>query len=129
MTDRYIIAHDMGTSGNKAVLVSIEGEIVDCIKESYPLYHPKPGYAEQDPLEWWEAVAKTTRDVLQNNSLKPEKIVGLTFSSQVQSLIPVDTTGKPLTPAMTWLDVRSADILHKNLACYQELLLLMAPVI
>lgn len=115
MSDKYVLAHDMGTSGTKAVLVSVYGEIIDMHKETYPLYHPAPGYAEQDPLDWWEAVCKATRSVLGKNAIDPEQIVGVTFSSQVQSLIPVNKAGDPLCRALTWLDVRSAEILHEAL--------------
>jgi len=115
MADKYVLAHDMGTSGNKAVLVSVYGEIIDMHKETYPLYHPSPGYAEQDPLEWWGAVCKATRSVLEKTAINPEQIAGVTFSSQVQSLIPVNKSGDPLCHALTWLDVRSAEILHEQL--------------
>jgi xylulokinase len=113
--DKFIIAHDMGTSGNKAVLVSVRGEIIDSVKEGYQIYHDGPGSAEQYPLDWWNAVIKTTRQVLEKTGVKPDQVVGVTFSSQVMSLVPIDKKGNPLIPSMTWLDVRSADILAKTL--------------
>ncbi len=114
MADKYIIAHDMGTSGDKAVLVSIHGEIIDSARETYGLYHPNPGYAEQHAVEWWEAVCKTTRRVMQKTGIGPEQVAGMTFSSQVMSLVVLDHDGRPLIPVMTWLDTRGARVLKKQ---------------
>lgn len=115
MSEKYIIAHDMGTSGNKAVVVTIHGEIIYSIKQDYPVYYPPPGYAEQDPADWWNAVCSTTRQAMPKAGIQASEVVGVTFSSQVMSLVPIDRAGNPLTPAMTWLDTRSSAILHKRL--------------
>jgi len=115
MSDKYVIAHDMGTSADKAVLVTVRGEIVDEAKVHYPIYHPHPGWAEQDPLDWWNAVCETTRTVLKKTGIKPQDVVGMTFSSQTQSLIPVAEDGFPLRRAIIWLDGRSADVIRKKL--------------
>ena len=115
MADKFILAHDMGTSSNKAILVTVHGEIVDSAKQDYPLYHPFPGFAEQDPMDWWQAVATTSRQVLAKTGIHPRDVVGMTFSSQMQCILPVTKTGEPLTRAITWLDGRSADIMREKL--------------
>ena len=115
MSDKYIIAHDMGTSADKAILITVYGDIIDEAKKEYPLTHPQPGYAEQDPLDWWEAVCETTRTVLQKTGVHPNDVVGMTFSSQTQSLVPLGADGSPLRRAIIWLDGRSADIIRKKL--------------
>jgi xylulokinase len=53
---KYIIAHDVGTSGNKAVLVDTEGRVQGKCFEPYQTYHPSPGWVEQEPGDWWRAV-------------------------------------------------------------------------
>jgi xylulokinase len=115
MADQYILAHDMGTSADKAVLVRVDGEIVETAKQEYPIYHPHPNWAEQNPDDWWDAIGHTTRAVLKKSRISPEKVVGVTFSSQTQSLVPVDEAGAPLRPAMSWLDGRAADIVREKL--------------
>ena len=115
MAEKYIISHDMGTSSDKAILITIYGDIIDSAKQTYPIYHPHSGYAEQDPFDWWNAVCQTTRTVLKNSKVKPENVVGMTFSSQMQNLIPVSREGIPLMRSMTWLDGRSADIMREKL--------------
>ncbi len=122
MADKYIVSHDMGTSSDKAILVSIYGDIVDIAKQSYPIYHPQHSYAEQDPYDWWKAVCATTQAVLKQSKVKPEDVVGMTFSSQVQNLIPLDQNGEPLMRAINWLDGRSADVIRERLWTQPRLL-------
>ncbi|MBN1351948.1 FGGY-family carbohydrate kinase [candidate division KSB1 bacterium] len=115
MADKYIIAHDMGTSADKAILVTIYGEIIDSVTEDYPLHHPQPGFAEQDPEDWWKSIGLTTRLVLQKNNVTAEDVVGITFSSQMQCIVPVVEDGTPLTRAMIWLDGRGAGVIEEEL--------------
>lgn len=115
MAEKYIISHDMGTSGNKAILVTVYGDIIDSATQHYPIYHPQPGYAEQDPLDWWNAVCSTTQSVLKKTSINPNDVVGITFSSQMQNVIPISAEGKPLMRSMNWLDGRSANIMREKL--------------
>lgn len=115
MPEKYIVAHDMGTSSNKAALFTVHGKIIDIAKMHYPMTHPGPGQAEQNPEDWWNAVCATTRELLQKTKVDPGDIVGLTFSSQTQNLVPVTREGKPVRPAMSWIDGRSAEIIRRKL--------------
>jgi len=115
MAEKYIISHDLGTSSDKAILMTIYGELVDIAKENYPLYHPEPGFAEQDPFDLWNAVGKTTRTVITKSGINPKDIVGITFSAQMQGLIPLSENGTPLMPLISWLDGRSANIMHEKI--------------
>ncbi len=115
MPEKYIVSHDMGTSADKAILITVHGDIIDEVKKEYPMYHPLPGYAEQDPNDWWNAVCETTRMVLKKTRIKAKHVAGITFSSQTQGLVPVSEDGKPLRRAMCWLDGRSADIMREKL--------------
>ena len=115
MSEKYIISHDMGTSGDKAILVTVHGDIIDTATQHYPIYHPQPGYAEQDPFDWWNAVCSTTRSVIKKSGIAPQDIVGMTFASQMQNVIPISADGKPLMRSMTWLDGRSANIMREKL--------------
>ena len=85
-TNRFIIAHDLGTSADKAILVTVHGTIVDAVRKEYPIYHPAPGHAEQDPKDWWDAVCQTTQEVLRKTGVPKEEIVGMTFSCQTPFL-------------------------------------------
>jgi sugar (pentulose or hexulose) kinase len=49
MAERFVIGHDVGTGGNKAVLASIEGELIASDFKPYPVFHPRTNWAEQEP--------------------------------------------------------------------------------
>ncbi|MBN1895117.1 hypothetical protein JW906_11505, partial [bacterium] len=115
MADQYIVAHDLGTSADKAVLITVHGEIIATDKVEYPMHHPAPECAEQDAMDWWNAVCATTQTVLKKTGVSPKQVVGVTFSSQTQCLVPVDRKGIPLRRAFSWLDGRSADIIREKL--------------
>ena len=115
MNDHYILAHELGTSSNKAILTTIHGEIAATAQSHYPLYHPQPNFAEEEPADWWRAICVTTQDILKTAKIPAQQIVGVVFSSQMQNLIPVDQNGNPLSRAITWLDGRSVDVIHEQL--------------
>ena len=57
----YLLTHELGTSGNKAVLYSLDGQRVAAHEYAYRTSYPRSGCAEQDPEEWWRAVCESTR--------------------------------------------------------------------
>jgi xylulokinase len=104
---KYILAHDTGTGGNKAVLCDLNGRVLYSAYQSYGLSYPQPGWVEQDPDELWRAVAATTRQVLLESGIDPADVIGVGVSAQMWNTLPVDEKGKPLTPMLSWLDLRS----------------------
>lgn len=104
---KYVLAHDTGTGGDKAVLTDLRGRIIHSRYLPYSIRYPKPEWAEQDPDELWGAVAATTRQVIEASRIDPAEILGVGISAQMFNLIPVDEAGKALMPMLSWLDVRS----------------------
>jgi xylulokinase len=104
---RYIIAHDAGTGGDKAVLTDLRGGIIASAYQEYGRSYPRPGWVEQDPDELWLAVAGTTRQVLAQAGVGAAEILGVGISAQMFNLLPVDEACRPLTPLLSWLDLRS----------------------
>lgn len=103
----FILAHDLGTSSNKAVLTTTRGEIVAATEVSYPLIAPRPEIAEQDPELWWEAVARASREVIAQAGASPGEVAAICFAGQMQCTLPVDIEGLPLSNAISWLDSRA----------------------
>jgi len=103
----YILAHDLGTELNKAALVDEEGRIAVYCTQEYSVSYPRPGWAEQDPEVWWKAVRETTRRVLELAGIKPEEVEALVFDSMMYTLVAVDEEGRPLRPAILWMDTRA----------------------
>jgi len=113
--NKYIISHDLGTSSDKAILISVYGNIVGMERQEYPMHQPEPGFAEQDPMDWWRAVCSTTRSVIKKTKIDPKNIAGITFSSQMQCLIAVNQEGEALYPAISWLDGRGLQIMREKM--------------
>ena len=90
MTVKYILAHDIGTTGNKASLYQLDGQLVKSHYYPYQTYYPQPSYVEQDPDDWWQAFITSTQEVLSEAKVSPDQIMGLSFSGQMMAGIPVD---------------------------------------
>ncbi|MGQ9459472.1 MAG: FGGY family carbohydrate kinase, partial [Anaerolineae bacterium] len=105
----YIVAHDVGTGGNKAILVTPQGEIQGRAMESYGTSYPRPDWAEQNPEDWWRAVATSTRELLRQTGVQPREVLAMVFSTQMLGVVPVDAEGRPLRPGIIWLDGRARD--------------------
>ena len=104
---KYIMAHDMGTSSDKAVLVDFSGNIVATAVEPYPTFYPNPAWVEQNPEDYWQAVCKASSRIINENSIAAEDVKGVVFSTQAQGIIPVDESGKVLYNNITWVDGRA----------------------
>jgi len=105
----YVIAHDVGTGSVKAALVHRSGEIAAQAEQAYPLNHPRPGWVEQDPEDYWRAVVATTRAVVEQSGVDPQCVFGLVFTVQSMGVIPVDGDGRVLHPNITWVDGRAEE--------------------
>lgn len=105
--DGYILAHDLGTSGNKATLYRPDGTLAAAVVAAYPVSYPHPGWVEQDPEDWWRAVCGSTRELLEKSGVGPEEILCVSFSAQMMGCLLVDREGEPLRPMITWADTRA----------------------
>lgn len=105
----FVLAYDLGTSGVKAALVTMQGEAVHTATADYPLYVPQPGWAEQDPELYWKAVCSVTKQVLNQAGAAPNSVAGIAFGTQWKGIIPIDKEGEVLRHTIIWLDARAAD--------------------
>lgn len=101
-----IIAHDFGTSGDKAILTDTKGRIIASAYQEYPLLYPKSHWVEQNPKDWWEAFCATTRAVAKK-AKSPDDILAIAPSAQMITIMPIDQKGKPLRNSISWLDLRA----------------------
>jgi len=107
MSEKFVVSHDVGTGGSKAVLTDLGGNIIASRFEPYPTSYPHPHWAEQDPRDWWRAVTESTRKVLRESRINPRQVVGMGFAAQMLGVLPVDEKGVPLRPAIIWIDSRA----------------------
>lgn len=103
----YLIAHDLGTTGNKATLFTTGGELVDSVTTAYGTHFFQDVCAEQNPLDWWRAVCDSTSRLLRGRD--PALVRGMAFSGQMMGCVCVDKQGEPLRDAIIWADQRSAE--------------------
>lgn len=105
---QYILAHDMGTSGNKATLYDLEGNLKSSVVHPYLTYYPFDGAVEHNPAQWWQAVCSCTRDLLVQSGVSPADIACVSFSGIMMGCLIVDKEGKPLRNMLIWADTRSS---------------------
>ncbi|MFV0399482.1 MAG: xylulokinase [Oscillospiraceae bacterium] len=112
-----LLGIDIGTSACKVAVFTPDGEVMAQKSESYPVYHPQPGWAEQDPQDWWKAVGKALRNMFLESGLSPASIAAIGVDGQSWSAIPVDSEGNVLANTPIWMDYRAeeqcAEILKK----------------
>lgn len=108
-----VIAYDVGTTGLKTCLFEIsENKEIQLIKgevEPYDLHILNNGGVEQNPEEWWAAMGNSTNRLLENTATKKEDIKGISFCSQIMTLVLVDREGKLLRPSMSIMDTRAGE--------------------
>jgi xylulokinase len=103
----YLLAHDLGTTGNKATLFHLDGSIAASTLATYPTNYPHPNWAEQDPADWQTAIFSATRQLLAESGAAPADIAAVSFSGHMQGALVVDEKGLPLRPAIIWADQRA----------------------
>jgi len=106
--ERYILAHDLGTSGNKATLFDSAGRMVASARRAYKTYHPKPGRVEQNPDDWWDAVCAATLGLLESGVVKPGQIECVAPCGHMMGCVLTGKDGEALRPAIIWADTRAA---------------------
>lgn len=101
----YLIAHDLGTSGDKATLYDADGSLIRSITTSYPAHFFNGNWAEQNPEDWWNAFCQSTKALL--DGMDANEVAALSFSGQMMGCVPVDRSGRALRPAIIWADQRA----------------------
>lgn len=89
----YLIGIDIGTSGCKIAVFNKAGEVLAAQSGTYPVYYPKPGWAEQNPEDWWNTICQVLPEMLQKAEISPDEIAGIGIDGQSWSAIAVDENG------------------------------------
>ena len=104
---RYILAHDIGTTGDKATLYDEEGVLIGSAFASYPTSYPHAGWAEQNPEQWWAALCASTAQLLDASRIPAAAIACVVFSGQMMGMVAVDSAVRPVHDALIWADQRA----------------------
>jgi xylulokinase len=103
----YILAHDLGTTGNKSTLCAVDGHIAASCFRAYGTEYLRPNWAEQNPHDWVQAVCMATRDLLDKTQIQPGDIAVISLSGHMQGATLVDRQGEPLRSSILWADQRA----------------------
>jgi sugar (pentulose or hexulose) kinase len=107
MSEKHILAIDTGTQSVRALVFNLDGELL-AKSQIYiePYVSPAPGLAEQDPEVYWRALCDACRVVLRDAAVEKDRIEAVALTCQRATVLNLDRNGKPLRPAIVWLDQR-----------------------
>ena len=106
---QYLMGIDFGTGGVRVGIFDPEGAPVVFTGEEWTLKHPRPGWAEQDPDEWWSSLVTATNKAIRESGISPEGIAGISVDAMSSTVLAMDEKNRPLRPAIMWMDVRASD--------------------
>lgn len=103
----YFIGIDLGTSAVKLLLMDEAGQVERIVSRAYPLDFPRPGWSEQDPLDWYEQTAAGLHELTEG--IDPSGIEAVSFAGQMHGLVALDKKDQVLRPAILWNDGRTGE--------------------
>ena len=104
---QYVVGIDGGTEGIRVGIFTLDGTPVIFAAEPYTTNFPQPGWAEQDPRDWWNALGIAMRRALAESGINKNDIVGLAADTTCCSVVALDAGMQPLRDAIIWMDVRA----------------------
>ena len=104
---RYILAYDVGTTGNRGSLYDEDGNLVGSCCAEYPTAYPHATWAEQNPEHWWRSLIDSTDSLLQQSHVRANAVACVTFSGQMMGMVAADEHARPLRDAIIWADQRA----------------------
>ncbi len=108
MTGPFVVGIDGGTEGVRAAVFDATGRSLSFARVEYPTAYPHQGWAEQDPEQWWVGAATAVRRAVEAAGVAEDSIAGLSFDGTSCTVVLTDAEGRPLRPALLWMDVRAS---------------------
>ena len=111
MTDNgpYVLGIDYGTESCRVAICDLQGRPITFAATPYRTAHPHPGWAEQNPEDWWKALQASTHRALENSGIPASAIAGISYDATTLTMVAMDAKGAELRPAIMWMDVRAAE--------------------
>lgn len=108
----YLLGIDYGTESCRVAIFDLAGRPLTFAATPYKTTHPRPGWAEQDPEEWWKALQASCHRAIAAAGISPAAIAGISYDATTLTMVAMDERGNELRPAMMWMDVRATSRLH-----------------
>lgn len=106
--DEIVIGFDLGTSNAKGAAFDLSGRLLAQASMGYPMHRPRPGWAEQDPDDWWQAFLGVLAEL--GESLPLSSVAAIGVCSQVNSHVAVEQHARHIGRAITWQDQRCVEV-------------------
>jgi xylulokinase len=110
---QVLLGIDIGTSSCKAAAFDENGRVLAQENSDYKVYYPHPGWAEQNPEDWWKAACSCIKSIIEGGRVSPKDIAGIGIDGQSWSAIAVDGNGRVLTNTPIWMDTRADKICQR----------------
>ena len=104
----YVIGVDGGSESLRAFVFDLDGRPCGSHVTAYKTDFPQPSWAEQDPEDWWQALGASVKAALAKANVAAQEVIALCVDTTCCSVVTLGRDGRPLRPAMIWMDVRSA---------------------
>jgi sugar (pentulose or hexulose) kinase len=105
-----ILAIDVGTQSVRALVFDLTGTLVARSRVPIePYVSPRPGWAEQDPELYWRSIGEACRALWTDPAVRRDALAGVSLTTQRATVVVTDETGRPLRPAIVWLDQRRTE--------------------
>ena len=105
----YVIGCDLGSQGVKVILLTERGELIATASSGYGIDYPYPTWADQPADRWTNAMCEAVRQLLKQAGVRPAQVRAIGLDAQVDGVVAIDHSGKPLRPAIIWMDRRAVD--------------------
>ncbi|MDO4888208.1 MAG: FGGY family carbohydrate kinase [Actinomycetaceae bacterium] len=112
----YVIGIDMGTGSARAGIFDATGRQVGFGSARWATTHAQPGWAEQDPAEWWERTVEAVHAALTQAAIEPSQIEAISMDATSCTVVCLDADDAITRPAILWMDVRSVQEAERILA-------------
>lgn len=109
----YLMGVDYGTESCRVGIFEPDGTAVVTATEGYDLTHPRPGWAEQDPDDWWAALVTASNQAIDESGVSPDAIAGLSIDATSATVLAMDANDRHMRPAIMWMDVRASEEAHR----------------
>ena len=105
----YVMGIDAGTEALKAALYDLKGNQIASGVRPYKTHFPRPGWAEQDPKDWWNSLVGAVRECIANAGVPVEEIIGVSADGTTCTMMPMTRSGQELRRCLLWMDVRATE--------------------
>lgn len=110
---QYLMGIDIGTQSTRAAVLGLDGQVIASAGTSQDMLIPRPGWAEQDPNNWWDTTVKNIRCIFESGAVSPNQVLAVGVSGQMHGTVPLGRDGELLANRVQlWCDKRPARLVE-----------------